>query len=212
MYKAGSFIFTNNTNNNFFSLSRWIRFFTGKIEGVDKILPQIGKKEIELTHSMDTMGRKFNQREDQVFSAEPTMSIMPLRKYTENENTDYLIYEWIGVDDETLAEVAYHLYDKYVVETYGVVQLFGYIYKRFMEVVFGIENMIEKPNFFPNGNVCSELLGRSVKMVAENRFYFLTQYINRWNLNSAHPLDLYWLVKMFPEHFKLVERKGFDKL
>ena len=201
MYKPNSIVFTNNKNNSFFSLSRWIRFFT-KVKG----------EPVQLTHCMFTMGENFNSREEQVFSAEPTMSIMPLRKYTENENTDYLIYEWIGVDDETLAEVAYHLYDKYVVETYGFPQLLGHMYRWFMEKVFRIKNMIEKPTFFPNGNVCSELLGRSVKMVAENRFNELNKIINRWNLNSAHPLDLYWLVKMFPEHFKLVERKGFDKL
>lgn len=200
MYKAGSTVLVNNKNNSFFSISRWIRFFTGEYKGV------------ELTHSMFTMGQDFNSRENQVFSAEKTMSIMPLRHFRRNANIDYMIFEWKDIPEEFLSELAYHLYDKYAVEDYAYFQLLGHIYRWFVEKVFRRKNMVEKKNPFPNGNVCSELWGRLGEIVTENFNPILDVIIKKWNLNSVNPLDIYKLIDQNPEYFTLVERRGFKEM
>ena len=198
MYKANSIVLSNNKNNGLFSVSRWIRFFTGKAyDGV------------ELTHSMFTMGIDFNSREEQVFSAEPTMSILPLSHFENNPNIDYMIYEWIGIPEDFLSKTAYHLYDKYVVEKYAKWQLLGHIYRWFMEKVFRQKNMIERPNFFPNGNVCSELCMRSINIILEVFYEGIFNKVRKWNVNSVNPLDIYKFIQEHPENFRLVEKRGF---
>ena len=175
-------------------LAKAIKFFTGRLAKKYRVK--------SYTHAMFCVGEVLG--EPSVFSAEASMTIMPLRKFT-NRDFEYDVYA-INDDlsDKEVDKILRAIYIKTAGETYGFLQLLWFIYRWFMELI-GFDVRKQK-NWFPIGDVCSEHTYRYLKtrlLKKKNRKIIsktLSQ-LEEWNENTFHPVDLAKVIKDNPQLF-----------
>ena len=192
----GAIVLVDSKGTSF--ISKCIKFFTGRVAKRNGVP--------SYTHAMFEVGDVCGVRS--VLSAEELMAVMPLDKF--RKDTKFRIYS--VNDDVKLIYVKEVLKEMYQTagNRYGFLQLLWFVYRWAVEIM-GFDVRRNK-NFFPKGDICSEQTYRYLMKRLENTESCndLRIFLEQWNENTVHPVDIAIVVKKFPRVFKLEESYGFD--
>ncbi|OGU56696.1 MAG: hypothetical protein A2V66_16280 [Ignavibacteria bacterium RBG_13_36_8] len=173
---VGDFIILNNKEANI--LSRAIKFFTRS----------------KFTHTAIGMGKVLG--EEATLGAELLISVLPLKRWTEDSEVEVIIYRPVKIPSKIKREIVKEMYEHFVGTEYGYFQLLWFIWRWIAEGLgFDVR---KRGNWFPEGTICSELnfyyLERLAKYYNDND---LTVRLQEWNGNNFTPRDAYTVINEF---------------
>lgn len=181
MNKTGSIIILNNKKGVFPKL---VRFFTRS----------------SFSHVAITLGKIIPNSESVLTAEGSGITVHPLKRYYENKNYDFSIYELKVATEKELQQLTLNMYEKDVYKPYAFFQNLWFIYRWFVEF-FGMD-VRKQGNWFPNNSICSEHGYQLLMMVAKlKNLKDLEKKLNEWNSNCFSPEDCFQVIKQFPQYF-----------
>ena len=106
----------------------------------------------------------------------------------------------INATPQVIEELTANAYFRSAGNVYGFAQVLWFVY-RYLGETFGID-MRKKKNWFPNGDICSEVVYFILEDLARISDYApLAETLSEWHSNTFHSGDVITMMERFPGTF-----------